>query len=319
MPHPPRPARRLVPKRCLLALAAGYNLLILSCADRGAVSPRVEVFAMSKCAFGAQATREIVEASQHLGGKVDLVLQYIGEGTNQESFSTMYGPDDVIGDKAQLCARDLGDEAKYLRFLECHAAKPEQVASTWARCAVSGGLDRGAMTACMDGSRGETLLRQSFAVSKRERFTGSPTVRINGMLYEGPRRADAYADAVCAAYPGQKPVECAAIVHPRPLPITVVADRRCKDAACDPEIFVGAAPHLFPGAVVTVIDWQDPRARGLLVRTGLQHLPVALFGNELTRGEFDQEALKRAGLTPTPDGQGFALSLGTNWDPNRSI
>src|SRR5262245_60496752 len=91
--------------------------LLLACSTPSAHPPvRLDLYVMSQCQFGWELLNELLPTADALGDEVELHLGYVGD-TERGALTAVRGLGELLGDKLQLCARDVGGESKWRRFL----------------------------------------------------------------------------------------------------------------------------------------------------------------------------------------------------------
>lgn len=142
-----------------------------------------------------------------------------GPVTNTTWDKSFHGPQEIVVDKYQLCAKDLENDSlddKWLAFTVCLDGEDgigictiyngQIIESKAKTCAVTLGYDFNALHTCVHGPRGTALYKASVFHTSNEGIRydapGLPVVRINGKIYKG---LDAYRDLgkrICSAYTG---------------------------------------------------------------------------------------------------------------------
>ena len=133
----------------------------------------MELYVMSQCPYGVQAMDGIIPAVEKFGGQVGLTIEYIGQKKPDGSLSSMHGEKEVQGNIDQLCARDQGDNAKYLKFLTCVNKDWRNIPTNTDACAKEAGLDAAKLKECKDGAKGKELLSASFDKATAKQAIGS--------------------------------------------------------------------------------------------------------------------------------------------------
>jgi len=194
--------------------------------------PEVDLFVMSYCPYGNQAEELLMPVAQLLGDSVDVELHYIV----YSDYATGY-PDYCIDEDNVYCSMHKIAElnqgirelcvAKYQpdKFWDfvigANTATSDDIEQKWQGIASGIGIDVNQISTCQK-DEGMALLDNELALSNalypvqepaqhngREEasVSGSPTLIINGMIYDGGRSADAYKEAICSAMTNPVP-EC---------------------------------------------------------------------------------------------------------------
>ncbi len=290
-------------------------------AKAGDTGPKVklEFHIMSKCPFGAKVLQGVVPVLEQIGSRVDFQVNYIGG--NKGDLSSMHGEDEVKGNILQLCAREVSDFDKWVAFLKCQNGKAREwtkIPKGWEKCTETAGIDMPKMKECYEGEKGKELLRASFKISTDKKATGSPTIYLDGEAYRGKRTESAFAKALCMKMAEPKAAYCAQIPEPIKVPITVVADKRCKDRTCNTRGFLRSIANAFEGADIKEMDYEDEAAKALFTKSGKKYLPIVVFGPAVKQEKDSYERLKRH-LQPMEGSEELVYQLGRTWDPTAEV
>ena len=237
---------------------------------------RAVLYLMSRCPFAGEMLPALLDAKRQLGDQLDLELRYIGNSSDGES-SSLYGASGGVGDKTQLCARQLGDDAGWLSFMACQARDLEQIPNNWGECARDAGLPPAAMHSCIDGPLGKALLESSYDMARTAGVTSSPTLLLDGETYVGGRRYSHLAKQICARLAGALPEACQHIPEPSALSVTLVASTPCNSPDCDTSRFERFLAFEFPGAVLRRVGASSAEGRSLSDRAGSSSAIIAIF------------------------------------------
>lgn len=160
---------------------------------------RLDLFAMSECPFALNLLPSVNQLLDHFGKankKVDFNLQFIGNIGEDNALSSMHGQREVDEDKRMLCAQSLyRKNYKYMDYVLCRAEDIESLA--WEKC-VPKGMNAKRIAACASGKKGETLLRESFALAEDLGIKGSPTWLLNNKEEMEARRLGDMLKQYCA-------------------------------------------------------------------------------------------------------------------------
>ena len=244
---------------------------------------------MSKCPYGVQVIQGITPVARFLGESFEIRLEYIGR-VRDEQLTSMHGNDEVVGDKIQLCVRAHAPYSAWLDFLDCQNEAWRQIPARWEQCAEQQQADVEAIRDCVEGAEGEELLRESFWASQEAGATGSPTMFIDGMRYQGGRSTVSFARSVCDAFGAAPPPVCQEIPLPDPVPITLLGDERCERRECSTGVRLQSIGAEIPGAIFTELDYRSPRGRELFDSLGIKMLPVIVVGAEI---QGDRDAFRK--------------------------
>lgn len=168
--------------------------------------PNAELFVMSFCPYGVQAETAIQPVVSLLGSNVNFTVHYIATvgGTTIDSVSSLHGPAEAQEDVRQLCIAKYYPQKlwPYLNAFDEQCYPVAKNATELASCQkkITDSLGITGIDSCATGSEGISLLTKDVAVTNSYQVAGSPTLYINGQLYNDQRTAEAYKDAICARF-----------------------------------------------------------------------------------------------------------------------
>lgn len=289
----------------------------------------VDLYVMSQCPFGVQAEDAFLPAIRALGPAMDVRLRFIAREvsvdsqspdaaaatavvpsstTNASGFSSLHGPAEVEENIRQLCVQELAP-GRLWDYLEVR--NPLIHSSEWSVAVEAVGLSTAQVAACVEGPQGKELLRENLKAQLRRQAPSSPTIDVNGILYEGKRSSRGLAQSVCEVLNqrGEKLPKicrrletlsdevpavsgnCGATVggSTTPVQVTVVVDERCP--ACQPSL-VPNLRRFFPQGSVTLLDVSSPSAQALLSLSGLTTLPLYHFSPMLAEDGYFKDLEK---------------------------
>jgi 2-hydroxychromene-2-carboxylate isomerase len=174
-----------------------------------AVEPvTVRLFVMSRCKFAAVLVPVMHEAVQAMGEHVDYEQYHLLSRQEGGSLKCLYGQDACEADLVQLCAQAV-DPARHLALAACMFERHESMPEGWQSCASGLGMDVAAIATCVEGEQGQALADENIAVVAESGARGSPTVHIDGAVYEGGRTVQDLLAGICLAIPEiGRPVAC---------------------------------------------------------------------------------------------------------------
>lgn len=194
-------------------------------------TPEVDLFIMSFCTYGNQAENIMKPVVDLLGKEADINLHYIiysnyGSAKNclseEQKYCSLHGVAEVKQDIRELCvAQD--NSQKLWDFVTTINSDTdvENVEQDWSNIAQQVGLDVNKISSCQQ-EQGLSLLKQEMSLTTQKYpvqkpsqhnnqekvlIQGSPTLVINGMIYDGQRSSQAYKEAICSAFT-EAPQEC---------------------------------------------------------------------------------------------------------------
>ena len=244
----------------------------------------VELYVMSQCPYGVQAESPIFNAIKDLGVEnFDLTLEFIATDLGNGNFNSLHGQNEVDGDIAQLCVRDI-DASKFMDYVLCMNKDPSSISSNKDSCAAEVGIDAAAFTACFDGDKGKELLSASALASQAKGASASPTIFVDNAPYQGGRSEMDFKRAFCSAFGDEQPASCSEIPAPVAVELTVLSDKDCG-AACDTTQIVQASKGLFPGVVINEVDVNSKEGKALVEDNGFTVIPMYIFDENVVKTE----------------------------------
>jgi len=188
---------------------------------------KLEAFVMSFCPFGIQAMSAIAPVAKLLGDKAVIEPHFIHYSNycannrcdpkdyclNGESqYCGMHGIGEVHENLRQMAMFRI-DSSKYWDYvldliprIKSGEVTTKNVDEEWKKSAEAVGLDVNAVEAWID-ENAETVLMEEMQLAQSYNATGSPTVIVNGVRYNGQRTPEAYKSAVCSGF-SSEPEEC---------------------------------------------------------------------------------------------------------------
>jgi len=178
--------------------------------------PKAELFVMGFCPYGVQAETIMEPVVNLLGAKADIVVRYIASltGDDLNSINSLHGVIEGKEDVRQLCvAKNYNQKTlwKYITAInkDCYSqySKGEEVYNAcWKKAAATAGVDAKKIESCFS-SEGAKLIKADSALANSYGVSGSPTLLINGVNFNGNRTSEGYKQAICNAFSTQ-PKEC---------------------------------------------------------------------------------------------------------------
>ncbi len=196
--------------------------------------PNVGLFVMSYCPFGNQAEELFAPVNELLKDKANTELHYIiynnyGSGypeyclDEENKYCSMHGIQEVNQDIRELCVQKYQKD-KLWSFVEEMNAKTssENSDEKWEEIAKGLEINVDKIKTCQE-KEGLDLLDQELVLTEKQysvqdpanhngqekqAISGSPTLIINDIIYDGDRSSDAYQEIICSAFTSA-PKECA--------------------------------------------------------------------------------------------------------------
>lgn len=173
--------------------------------------PEVQLFTMAFCPYGNQAEEVVAPIVELLGDAVEIEPHYIfyenygGGGPDyciddESNYCSMHGVAELNQDLRELCVYN-NQRARFWDFVsqvneDCTVSDVE---TCWKEAASKVGVNAAQVGSCF------TANSLSYSKSEKEltdklEVTGSPTLTINGVKYQGPRASEDYKNAICSAF-----------------------------------------------------------------------------------------------------------------------
>jgi hypothetical protein len=276
---------------------------------------RVDVHLMSRCQFSLDLVKQLVPIAQRLGPRVQLELSHVGNPGPDGSIAAPHGAPESLGNKLQLCAKDVGGRERWLKFLQCQAASSALPPEGWQECAAQADLDEATLGSCAFGSHGDALLAASFQRSNAKQVASTPTVFINGEVHQGGRGAAFLARAVCKAMGSHAEPACAELVTAPRVTAVVVEDRRCVKPACRTDNIREFLDYAFANVGVRTLDWTQPEAQRLFKDSQASTLPLLLLDGAASQDSWGFEQARSAVRTREGSSYPFVIEFPSQWDP----
>ncbi len=123
-------------------------------------------------------------------------------------FNSLHGKQELNQNVRELCAWETGDEEKWWNFVDlvntnCSYQNADEC---WEEYAAQAGFNAENIKSC-EANDSQRILNEQLALVEEYKVSGSPTVYINGVLYQGGRNPEDYKQAVCQSF-NNPPEEC---------------------------------------------------------------------------------------------------------------
>ena len=175
------------------------------------------LFVMSYCPFGNQAEKIIYPVVKLLGEKAKIEPHYViyqnymGGSSNycleNGKYCSMHGIEELKEDIRELCIFKYQKDKFWDYLIEVNEkCNLKNIATCWEKIAKNHQIDVGKIKECQE-NEAISLLEKEVSLNQKYQITGSPTLIINGALYQGERNPDAYKQAICAGF-SRPPEEC---------------------------------------------------------------------------------------------------------------
>jgi predicted DsbA family dithiol-disulfide isomerase len=167
-----------------------------------------QLYVMAFCPYGLQAEAAMKPVVDLLGTDADIQVHFIANvgGTTPDSVSSLHGAVEAQEDLRQVCIMKYYNQKTYWNYMttinnNCSSLyRDASYDACWKNAATKAGIDISKIDACSTGSEGINLLKADETLTTQYGISGSPTLLINGMTYNGARTADAYKAAICSGF-----------------------------------------------------------------------------------------------------------------------
>lgn len=177
--------------------------------------PIVQLFVMSFCPYGIQAENIMKPVVDLLGTKADIQVHFIAtvSGTTPDTVQSLHGTPEAMEDLRQACIMKYYNQKTFWNYLmtinaNCSSKYRNSAAydTCWKDAATNAGIDVSKIDTCSK-DEGVELIKADADLSSENSVSGSPTLIINGIKYNGSRSSEAYKQAICNAFTTEPP-EC---------------------------------------------------------------------------------------------------------------
>jgi predicted DsbA family dithiol-disulfide isomerase len=269
---------------------------------------KVEFYVMSQCPYGVQVETGIAPVLEQMGDGIDFQLNYIAKETAPGVFQSLHGDKEVKGNIVQLCARSYYPD-EYFNFITCQNKDVQNVDTNWLTCAQESGMDSEKLKKCLESDEGVGLLRTSLQRTMARGATGSPTIYINDVQYQGQRDSLSFQRAICkyskhpacaeipkcgsdedcteqagkegyCINPGESNSECQ-YKDPVVVEYIILNDKACT--ACDTTNIVQVSQQLFLGGKPRLVDISTEEGKALVKQYSVEVVPAYIFDASVTQ------------------------------------
>lgn len=178
--------------------------------------PTVQLFVMAFCPYGMQAEGVMKPVFDLLGSKADIQVHFITtvSGTTPDTVQSLHGTVEAQEDLRQACIMKYYDQKTYWNYMTaidnvCSGQHSDATAydACWKSAAKNASIDATKIETCANATEGVSLLKADADLSAANGVSGSPTLIINGVVFNGARTPDAYKTGICDAFT-TAPSEC---------------------------------------------------------------------------------------------------------------
>jgi hypothetical protein len=168
-----------------------------------------QLFVMAFCPYGIQAEAAMEPVANLMGAVSNITVHFIASvsGTTPDSVSSLHGPVEAQEDLRQVCIMKYYNQTTFWKYVmpinnNCSNLRSNTTAydACWKDAATKAGIDVSKIDACSTGSEGVNLLKADESLTTQYGISGSPTLLINGVAYNGERTPDAYKQAICSGF-----------------------------------------------------------------------------------------------------------------------
>jgi len=184
--------------------------------------PEVNLFVMAFCPYGNQAEELMMPVVNLLGNKANIQLHYIVSKSSEGKYSSLHGEQEVHQDIRELCVNKYQPEKLWDFMMKINEnCNAQNVDSEWEEIAAGIGIDVNKIKDCQEKEEAglldeevelvetEYLVQDPAKHLNQEKvsISSSPTLVINGIIYDGERSSEGYKEAICSGFENS-PEEC---------------------------------------------------------------------------------------------------------------
>ncbi|MFH1064838.1 MAG: hypothetical protein V1729_07165 [Candidatus Woesearchaeota archaeon] len=267
----------------------------------------VTFYVMSQCPYGTQVEDAIEPVMKEIGTNIDFRLEFIA-GEVDGGFQSLHGQPEVDGDIIQLCVQEQYPE-RLIEFVVCQNKDVRDLVGSIDKCAKQIGADADKIRSCFEGAQGKKLMSESISKSMEVNAQGSPTIYIDGKLYQGQRDETSFKRTICQGL-GEHPVcanmpacandvECAGepgkvgvcnnpgkadatctYKDDAEVKLTVVSSKECLN--CDASQLVAVLSQVFLNMEVEEVDASNVEGAALVKSLNLEKAPAYVFTGDVS-------------------------------------
>ncbi len=233
----------------------------------------IELFVMSKCPYGVQAESAVKRVIDKFGGDVNLSLRFIASESGG-TFSSLHGDSEVQEDLRQVCIMKYYPD-RLVNYLSCIADGYSNIENVWESCASKNQIDASKIKSCSTSNEAMGLLSDNIKRTDELNVQSSPTIYLNGKLYNGAASEGSLTKGICAVIPGSD--TCKNLPPEVAVGLTIVNDKNC--ILCDTSQIVGVLQSRFEmsNLTVTTLDYSSNEGKALLQEFNITGVPAYIF------------------------------------------
>ncbi len=234
----------------------------------------LELFVMSKCPYGVQAESTAKKVIDEFGGEVNLSLHFIASKNADGTFSSLHGDTEVQEDLRQVCIIKYYPDS-IVNYTACVANGYPNIENVWESCASQNGIDASKIKSCSTSNEALGLLGDNIKRTDELNVQSSPTIYLNGKLYNGAASEGSLTKGVCTVIPGSN--TCKNLPPEVAVGLTIVNDKNC--IVCDTSQIVGVLQSRFEMSNLTVtnVDYSSDEGKALVQQFNLTGVPAYIF------------------------------------------
>lgn len=165
-----------------------------------------KLFVMSFCPYGNEAEEIMKPVIDLLKDKANIEVHYIVSKEGQ-NYTSLHGDQELNQDVREICVLKYQPEKFWDFILAINKnASSNDADKKWEGVATSLGINVQKIKDCFSKEK-NSLLDSEIKLTEKYGVSGSPTLVINDVIYEGDRTANAYKEAICAGFKNP-PAEC---------------------------------------------------------------------------------------------------------------
>ncbi|MEA3378772.1 MAG: hypothetical protein U9Q69_03975 [Nanoarchaeota archaeon] len=283
---------------------------------------KLDFYVMSQCPYGTQVEVAVAPILKKFGSAVNFNIYFIGM-EQEGQFMSLHGQAEVNENMRQLCIQKHFPEG-LVDYLSCQNKDIMSADKNWERCAGQNDIDVKLIKDCFNTGEGYNLLRESFKASEEIGALGSPTIYLNGELYNGGRTPESFQIALCQNLKSNpacadvpecgSPVDCemregkisdcdngkCSYRDPVHVEVTILNDEKCS--TCDTSQIVAATRNFFPGVEFVNVDVNTEEGKALIEKYGVEVVPAYFFTQNIEETELWPDPGMQSAFEKTLDG-----------------
>ncbi|NMC51247.1 thioredoxin domain-containing protein [Candidatus Kuenenbacteria bacterium] len=298
----------------IIVVAIGGYIATKAGKNGGGEKIDFDLYVMSQCPYGSQAEELVYKIIPDFKEVVNFNVEYIADKGADGSFQSLHGPNEVEGNRYQLCVKTKYPD-KFWDYLACQNKNYQDLKSSFESCAKEIGANFESIKTCAEGEESASLLTTSLEKAQALNVAGSPTFYIAGKQYTGQRTETALGRAICAATNNRPSKVCGDLPQDKEFTAYILGDSRCQKEECDTAGLESQLTGVFPKIKIERKDYNTEEGKKFYEKYKLALLPAVLFEEKVKEAEGYSQVERY--LTQTEDL--YNLAIGASFNPTKEI